>query len=335
MILVTGGTGLVGSHLLYFLLREGEKVRAIYRTSRKLKEVKKVFKFYTNEAETLFNKIEWVEADITDIPSLNEAFKDITKVYHLAAFISFNTKHYPILKKVNIEGTANIVNFCLSQGIKKLCYASTIATLGSSVNASLINEENEYNPDGKNSVYAITKQAAEMEIWRGAQEGLETVIVNPGVILGSGLWNSASGSILKSVAKGISYYTPGGVGIVDVQDVVKVMVSLMNSEIKNESYILVSKNIYYKELLTLLAKQLNKKPPKKTIAKWMLLFFSNIDWLSKKLFGTKRKLLKSTVESLYNESFYDTSKIKMDLNFTFIPYKKTIERVAQDYLMES
>ncbi len=334
MILVTGGTGLVGAHLLYSLINSGEMVRAIHRKSSDLNAVKNVFSFYTNNSEILFNKIEWMVADITDVPSLNKAFKDITYVYHAAAYISFNPRHYPILKKVNVEGTANIVNFCLSQGVKKLCYVSSIATLGKSTNGKFTTEETEYNPEDNNSVYAITKYNAEMEVWRGTQEGLNCVIVQPGVILGSGIWNSASGGILRSIYNGIKYYTMGGVGIVDVQDVVQAMTSLLKSSIKSENYILVSKNISYKDLITKLAINLNKKPPQKSIAKWKMLLFSNIDWFSNKLFKTKRRLLKATVASLYKESFYNASKIENDLNFVYTDFEKTIERVTRNYIRD-
>jgi len=227
MILVTGGTGLVGAHLLYSLINNGENVRAIHRKSSDLEAVKNVFSFYTNEPEILFTKIEWMVADITDVPSLTPAFKDIDYVYHCAAYISFNPRHYSTLKKVNVEGTANIVNFSLSHNVKKLCYVSSIATIGKTANGSLITEETEYNPEEDNSVYAITKYNAEMEVWRGTQEGLDAVIVHPGVILGEGIWSSASGGILRTVYKGVKYYTTGGVGIVDVQDVAEVMISLL------------------------------------------------------------------------------------------------------------
>ena len=120
MILVTGGTGLVGAHLLYTLLQKHEKVRATRRASSDLREVKRVFALYSENSESLFIKIEWVEANITELPALTRAFKDITTVYHSAAFISFNPKNYNALKKANIEGTANVVNLCLANNIKKL-----------------------------------------------------------------------------------------------------------------------------------------------------------------------------------------------------------------------
>ncbi|MCF6306734.1 MAG: NAD-dependent epimerase/dehydratase family protein [Flavobacteriaceae bacterium] len=334
MILVTGGTGLVGAHLLYALINNDEKVRAIHRKSSDLEAVKNVFSYYTNEPDLLFNKIEWMVADITDVPSLAEVFKGIDYVYHCAAYISFNPRHLPVLKKVNVEGTANIVNFSLSEGVKKLCYISSIATLGNTTDGSSITEETEFNPEDKNSVYSITKHDAEMEVWRGTQEGLDAVIVHPGVILGEGIWSSASGGILRTVNKGVKYYTTGGVGIVDVQDVAKAMIALLKSTIKNDHFILAGENIGYREFLTKIAENLHKKPPIKSIAKGMMMAFASVDWFLNKLFKTKRKLLKATVRSLYNSRSYDASKIEKNLDFTFTPYQKTIERVCRNYLRD-
>tara|TARA_R110002072_G_scaffold85225_3_gene193095 strand:- start:59925 stop:60932 length:1008 start_codon:yes stop_codon:yes gene_type:complete len=335
MILVTGGTGLVGSHLLYFLLKENNSVRAIHRNTSDLQAVKKVFSYYTEASEEIFKKIEWIEADITDIPALTLAFKDIMYVYHAAAYISFDPKHYRKLKKANIEGTANVVNLCIQNKIKKLCYVSSIATLGKSENGSLVNEATQWNPEEDHNVYSITKYGAEMEVWRGTQEGVDAVIVNPGIIFGSGYWNSGSGVIVKMANKQIPFYTSGGSGIVDVKDVVSIMIKLMKSEIVNKNYILVSKNISHKELLSELAMLLQKNPPRNYISKWILVLFTKIDWFLNKIFGTKRKLLRATVDSLYNQSFYDTTRVKTDLNISFTPYKETLERVSLNYSKES
>ena len=332
MILVTGATGLVGSHLVYRLASQGETVRALYRTPSKLNTVKDVFKYYTPNYQSIFDTIEWVQTDITNIPQLIQAFKDIDYVYHVAAYISFNPKRYAVLKKVNVEGTANVVNIALINGIKKLCYVSSIATLGSTSGDALITEKTEYNPEVNNSVYAMTKYAAEMEVWRGTQEGLPAVIVHPGVILGVGHYSSASGSIIKSVYKGINRFTSGGVGVVDVNDVVAIMIRLMKSDIINDHFILVGTNYLYKDLLTDLANALGKKPPSKAVSKKMLLFLSKLDWLSNVLFSTKRKLFKTTVHSLFEKEFYDASKVKKLLNITFTPPEDTITTVCSHFL---
>ncbi len=331
MVLVTGGTGLVGSHLLYFLLKKEVPVRAIHRKTSNLTSVKEVFSYYSEDSEALFDRIQWVEANLTDVPALTIAFEGITQVYHAAAYISFNPKHFRKLQKSNTEGTANIVNLCLVNNITKLCYVSTIATLGSTDDDSLISEETHWNPEENNNVYAITKYGAEMEIWRGTQEGLDAVIVNPGVILGSGHWNSASGFIIKRASHGEKYYTGGGVAVVDVRDVVRALILLMESAVKNEQFILAGTNLYNKDLLSRLAINFDITPPTKEIAKWKLMLLSKIDWISCRLFGTKRKLLKAMVHSLYKVSFYDGSKIENTISFSYTPIEKTLTRIVSDF----
>ena len=331
MILLTGGTGLVGAHLLFTLIDNNEKVRAIYRKTSDLNAVKKVFSFYTSEVDRVFDKIDWQLADITDILSLEVVFKNIDYVYHCAAYISFNPRHFKTLKKVNVEGTANVVNFCITEKVIKLCYISSVASLGKTENESLITEECEFNPNDRNSVYSITKHQAEMEVWRGSQEGLDVVIVQPGVIIGEGIWSSASGGIFRTIAKGLKFYTPGGIGIVDVKDVVTAMIYLTKSELKNQAYILVGENILYKKLLTKISNKLHRKAPKLLISKTLMLSFANFDWVLNKLFKTRRKLLKSTVRNLFKRSFYDSSKITTTMNFNFRDLDKTIERVAGNY----
>lgn len=328
MILVTGGTGLVGAHLLYFLLKEGTPVRAIHRKDSNLNSVKNILALYTSESDILFDKIQWMEADITDIPALTKAFEDVTYVYHCAAIIDFNPSSYRLLKKINVEGTANIVNFCLAKNVKKLCYVSSVSAFGSAMQGNLIDETTYWNPDERNDVYSITKYGAEMEVWRGTQEGLDAVIVNPSVILGISPSAGGSGTIIDLGARGIPFYPTGGGGIVDVQDVVRAMILLMNSDIKNQQYLLVGENIYYRDLLTQLANLFGKKPPKRKLSKSFMFFLSSMDWLFSNIFGSKRKVVKATVRSMFNTSFYDTSKIKKELDFEFTPTKETLERIA-------
>lgn len=338
MILVTGGTGLVGSHLLYMLLSKGLQVRAIHRNTSSFKNVKKVFNYYTSvsNAEILFNKIHWHEASLNDIPSLTQAFINITNVYHCAAYINFNPKEYTVLKKTNIEGTANIVNLAILNKVKKLCYVSSIATIGNTLDGSLITEDTYFNLEENNNVYSITKYSAEMEVWRGTQEGLDAVIVNPGVIFGSGFWETGSGVIMSIGSKGVSYYTSGSIGVVDVIDVVKAMQQLMESSIINKRFILVGSNFTYKDLLTKLANGFNNKPPEKAISKWKLIAASNLDWLANKLLGRKRKLFKATIDSLYTTSEYNGSTIEKAIpSFSYTPFNETLKRVIPRYKSES
>lgn len=328
MILVTGGTGLVGSHLLYFLLQENKEVRAIFRKNSNLLAVKDIFSLYTEEVENNFERITWVEADLIDIPALKEAFLGITRVYHCAAFIDFDPAKYTALKKINVEGTANIINFSLANNVEKLCYVSSVATFGKTIGQKLISETSYWNPAEKNSVYAIAKYSAEMEVWRGTQEGLDAVIVNPGIILGASPHSEGSNLLIELGAKGIPYYPSGGMGIVDVRDVVKAMILLMNSNIKNEQYILVAENISFKNILTKFAILFGKKPPTKKLPKGIMFFLSNLDWVGSKLFGIKRRFVRSNIRSMYKKSYYDNSKIKQELNFKFTELEETLKRLV-------
>jgi len=336
MILVTGGTGLVGSHLLYTLVSNRQNVRAIYRRKKTLKRVAHVFSYFSKDADNLFNKIEWVEADLNDIPKLQKAFEDITYVYHCAAFVSFEPDKYHQLRKINIEGTANIVNLCISHSIKKLCYVSSIAAIGHHEDYSkLITEQTAWNPEDNNSVYAITKYGAELEVWRGSQEGINTVIVNPGIILGAGYWKGgSSGNLFRQIHEGMSYYVNGVVGYVDVFDVVGTMISLMNNNIKNQNYILVSENLSFKDFQYKVANSLNVNPPKKEAKPWLLNIAWRLDWLRHKLTSSRRSFTKHTAKSAMSVTKYDNSKIKNTLGFEFKPIDQSIKDVCELYLRD-
>ena len=340
MILVTGGTGLVGSHLLYKLISTNESVRAIYRHEHKRELVKRVFAYYTQDYETHFSKIDWVNADITDVPRLAEAFEGIDYVFHCAAFVSFEPNKYHQLRKINIEGTANVVNLCVANNVKKLCYVSSIAAVGHHADdTKLITEETHWNPEDDNSVYAITKYGAEIEVWRGTQEGVDVIIVNPGIIIGPVPthrgWNSdSSGSLIKKIYKGFPYYTNGVTGYVSVNDVVTAMHLLMQSELKNERYILVSENLSFKDFQEKAAKSLNITPAKKEAKRWLLEIAWRLDWLNHKLFGKRRKLSKQMTIAARSMRLYDSSKLKNVLDFKFQSLEDTIKNVGQLFLKD-
>lgn len=335
MILVTGGTGLLGAHLLYNLVRNNEKVRAIYRSERKLALVKNVFATYPTNMPSLFEAIEWVEADILDIPALMDAFQGITHVYHCATFVSFEPDKEALLRKTNIEGTANIVNLCISNAVKKLCHVSSIATLGKSLNNETITETTDWNPEADNNVYAISKYGAEMEVWRGTQEGLDAVIVNPGVILGAGIWHFGTGNLFKRTKKGLKYYTAGTVALVDVSDVVNAMILLLNSSIKNERFVLVAENWTYKQFLQALAKSVNATPPKKIASSFLLNIAWKLDWLKHKLTGKRRQLTKHLSKSLRSETYYSSEKFKAAFSYNFKAVETTISAIGTTFLKQN
>ena len=336
MILVTGGTGLVGSHLLYNLIKNGNEVKAIYRRKHKLESVKKVFSYYSDDFEALYNKIDWFEADITDIPALEKVFKDVKHVYHCAAFVSFEPDKYHLSRKINIQGTANIVNLCISNNIKKLGYVSSIAAIGTNIDSQVfVNEETPWNPEEDHNIYEITKYGAETEVWRGSQEGLDVVIVNPGIILGPGYWRSgSSGSIITRIYKGLPYYTKGSSGYIDIWDVIKAITQLMNSNIKNERFILISENLSIEDFQLRVAKALNVKPAKKEANGFMLEIFWRLDWLNHKLTGKRRRLSKQFAKTLRTKRYLENSKIKKALNFEFTPVNESISKVCEFFIKD-
>ena len=331
MILVTGGTGLVGTHLLASLVQKHDKIRAIHRNSSNLEAVKKVFSFYFDDVSSQFSKIEWIEADITDVTSLEKVFEEVTHVYHVAALVSFNPKEYYLMRKINIEGTANIVNFSIAQKVKKLCFVSSIAAVDKTPKNGLIDETGDWTVEANNYGYAITKYGAEMEVWRGTQEGLDAVIINPGIILGSGCWDTSSGKIFTQVDKGLKFYTEGITGYVSVKDVVKSMVKLTESTIKNERYILVAENRSLKDILFQISDAFGKKRPSIKVTT----LFAEITWrllyIPSKLFGTEAKLTKQTAKSIHNKYHFSNNKIKQAIRIGFEPIDEVIKEVCANF----
>ena len=328
MILVTGGTGLVGAHLLLHLIDNGEKVRAIYRNVTSIEKTKSLFATY--KEESLFEQIEWIPADITEVPSLEIAFQNIDTVYHCAALISFDPKDEDILRKTNIEGTANIVNFCISYGIKKLCFVSSIATLGDLLpHEKFITEETEWNPEKYHNDYAISKYGAEMEIWRGQQEGLPVIIVNPGVILGPGFREQGSGQLFTKVKNGLKFYTLGSTGFVVVTDITRIAHQLMQSEIKNERFTLIAENSVFRDILNTMADSLGVQRPEIHAKPFFMEILWRLDWFVSNVFQQKRKLSQATARASYSKNIYSNEKIKDRLKTDFIDVHQYIKDISK------
>lgn len=332
MVLVTGGTGLVGAHLLLHLIENGENVRAIYRTQNNIQKTKSVFELY--KKTDLFEKIEWLEADILDVPSLETAFSGIDYVYHCAALISFDPKDEELLRKTNIEGTANMVNFSIAKGVKKFCFISSIAALGDlAAHETYITEETDWNPEKPHSDYAISKYGAEMEVWRGLQEGLDVIILNPGVILGPIPKNKThiqgSAELYIKVANGLSFYTLGSTGFVTITDVVKTASELMKSDIKNERFTLIADNIVFKNILNTIADALKVKRPSIHATPLFMNFLWVADGIFSTLFFQKRRLTKATAKASYSTNLYSNEKIKTALGTVFQDVHEYIKDVSR------
>ena len=332
MILVTGGTGLLGSHFLFELLKEGEKVRATCRSSSNLDEVKEIFRYYTDEADELLSHIQWIEADMLNYPEVFEALEGIEKVYHCAATVSFDPAHRAKMIRDNTLGTENIVNAALERGIKKLLHVSSSSAIGKAPDASLANEGMIWTESPSNTGYSISKFRSEMEVWRGIQEGLNAVIVNPTIVLGPGFWNKGSSKIFSRVDKGLKYYSNGITGYVSVWDTVKASIILMKSDINGERYILSSENLTYRNVFDMVAEALGKQKPTVEGTQFLTELAWRADWVKSKLLRLgKLTFSKENIRVSRSVARFDNAKIKNAIDFEFEPIQTVVDRIADYY----
>ncbi|NNC95503.1 MAG: NAD-dependent epimerase/dehydratase family protein [Chitinophagales bacterium] len=321
-ILVSGGSGFVGSYLIRSLIDKGYHVRGIRRKQSNLQML-----------GDYASKVEWAIGDVLDVTFLDEVMKDVDKVYHSAAVITFIKKEMPQMYKINIEGTANMVNAALSNGIEKFLHVSSISAFGRSENSQMLIDENTEWRDGKyNTNYAITKHNAEREVWRAQQEGLNTVIMNPATILGACDWSGGTGAIFKKLADGLKFYTTGMNGFVDVRDVVEIAYRLMESDISNERFIVSSQNIEFMKLFELIAKGLNIPPPKIQAGPFLNGFAWRMDRLKYWLTGIKPVITPETARMASHKFKYDNSKLKSYLNYEFIQIEETVALTCAKFL---
>lgn len=325
MILVTGGTGLVGSYLLHSLISDGCEVKALHREGSSFAVTKRIFGYLGTNSNELFDRIHWVKGDILDIHSLEEALKGVDEVYHCAAIISFNPSEKAKMIKSNIDGTANLVNACLAQHVRKLCHVSSIAALGRADNDGFIDEQTQWKASKNNSGYAISKYGAEREVWRGAEEGLDVVIVNPSVILGAGEPTKSSVRLFHTIRKHSLFYVEGMNGYVDVRDVVKIMRRLMDSSIVNKRFVLNSQNLTYRELFTDVADHCKTALPKIKIPGFMLSLAWRIEKIRSRITGKLPLVTQETVRTSAHNYRYSSNAVKKTLNLEFIPVRQTID----------
>ena len=332
MIFVTGGTGLVGAHLLYELCKAGKKVKALKRKTSNLGQVRKTFAYYTDDAQQLFETIEWVDGDILDYFSLEKLLKGVTEIYHCAAIVSFESKERQRMISNNVEGTANLVNAAIENGVKKICHVSSIAALGKMQNGDPVTEETNWVPSKKNSAYSESKFYSETEIWRGIEEGLDAIIVNPSIIFGPANWENGSAKIFKTIWDGMKFYTKGVTGFVDVFDVVRPMIKLMDVEnfesCKNQRYILSAENLSYQQVFAQIAETLQK--PKPTI--WASDFLMGFVWRAATFaswFTRKPSLITREAATGRNAvNNFDGSKIFRMITHEYLPIAESIKKTA-------
>jgi len=335
MILVTGGTGLVGSHLLYDLVQKEVPVRALKRSEPSLAAVRKTFSFYCSNPDELFSRIEWVEGDICDMASVEDALEGVDTVYHSAAIVSFNPRDREQMLRVNVEGTANVVNACLVKNIRKLCHVSSIATLGRNSTRDLVTEETHWKTSPENSWYAISKYGAEREVWRGAEEGLNVVVVNPSLIIGPGDWTKGSIVVFRMASKGLKFYTSGKTGYVDVRDVSAAMIRLMESNISGERFILNGANLPFRSFFDMMHLQFGKPEATVRVGSFLAGLGWRVEKIRSSLLGKEPVITKETAEAANYSYEFSSQKIKTALGFEFIPVEQSVKEICGFFKKEN
>jgi len=331
MILVTGATGFLGTHLIHELAVRGFQVRAIYRKQENIAGVWDLISWLWGDADSCKSMVEWVPGDITEPYSLHRLMDGINKVYHTAGLVSFSTGNGRQLHQINTIGTANVVNMCLEQGVEKLCHVSTIAALGQEEYPLLADENTPMNPAKPISAYARTKYLAETEVWRAIHEGLTAVIVNPSVILGPGAGRKSLGALFDRIRKGLRYFPGGASGFIDVRDVVRLMVDLTESQVSGERFILSAENRNHREIIGMVAEVLGKTPPDSEVKPALMAAVKLINGLLKPFggIGVSYEDLKMASE----KSAYSNRKICERMNATFIPIHSSVEQTVRCYIL--
>jgi dihydroflavonol-4-reductase len=325
MILVTGGTGLLGAQLLFDLTNSGEKVRALKRETSRMDTINLLFE----GQQHLFQNIEWVNGDVTDYFTVREAMKGVKEVYHCAALVSFIPSEKNKMMKINSEGTAHIVNAAMEEGVEKFCYASSVAALGRVDENTVIHEKFAWKPSKYNSNYAISKYNGEREVWRAIEEGLNAVIVNPTIIIGAGDWKTGSSQMFGQINKGFRFYSEGINGFVDASDVTKCMIVLMDRNKFGKRFIIVSENLSYHSVFNMIADSLGKKRPGIKVTK----FLSGLGWrleaLRTFILRNQPMITKETANNSQLHWYYSNEKIKKEIGIEFMPIKESVKRVAK------
>jgi dihydroflavonol-4-reductase len=317
MILVTGATGFLGSELARQLVQQGNSIRCTKRGSSVIPKI----------LSTYQQQIQWVDADMMDIFALEDALEGVTQVYHCAAWVSLRQADKQPMIRANVTGTANVVNLCTQLGIR-LLHVSSIAAIGTALAGEMITENNHLEETTENDGYAISKLESEMEVWRGIAEGLNAVIVNPSLIIGPNAGTEGSGQLFEIVRKGFKFYTTGTGGFVDVEDVAKCMITLMNGSIQAERYIISAENLTYKTVVTDIANNFGIKPPATLATPWMMGLAWRGSAIVAALTGKAPAIDKISAQTASQTRVYDNSKIKVAIGIEFKPIDKTVKEVC-------
>lgn len=329
MVLVTGATGLLGRVIVLELLKKGYEVKASKRPTSDLKEVEQSFSYYVENGQEYFDKILWVDVDFEDQTSIAEVLVGVDEVYHCAAMVSFNPKEGKQTMKTNVTLTENLLYCCDPKTVKKFLYISSIAVLDLFNEKGELDESSDFNSKVDHSWYAISKHAAEMEVWRASAEGLNTVIVNPGIIIGSGNWKGSSGKLFETFEK-YAYTFSGSSSYVDVRDVAQFSIELMEGNYFAERFVLVSGQKKFADFAKMVRDKLKLSAPKVLSDQLLngVSFLRHVGFLVPPL----KMLSKTNIEAVTSHTVVSSEKVQKLLNKSFIPVEESIAFHLNNYI---
>lgn len=312
-IFITGATGLIGSFICRRLIENGYAVRALRRAGSDLSLV-----------NDISNQITWVEGNILDTVALTEHLLGVDGVVHCAALVSYDGRDETPMHKVNVEGTANLVNASLRQGINYFLHVSSVAAIGRGKDEKRIDETHQANAEEFNTAYARSKHLAELEVWRASSEGLPVAIINPSLVLGPGQWSQSSTKIFKYIWDENRFYMDGLANYVDVRDVATVALRLLKSRITGERFITSAGSIPYTELFDMIAQSFNKKPPTTRVNPSLIPLASLADSLRARLTGRPQLITNELQQIASNTHIFDSTKVQQTTGITFNPLENTV-----------
>jgi dihydroflavonol-4-reductase len=322
MIAVTGANGLLGSFIVRKLLEHGESVIALKRAGSDISLLADIEK-----------KITWREADVLNPVELQDALEGVTKVIHAAAVVSFNPRRASFVLDTNVQGTRNLLFECQARNIERFVHISSVAALGRQKGQKLIDETNQWVDNPMNSVYAESKYLAELEVFRSQEEGLNTVVVNPSVILGPGDWHKSSAQLFRYVWKEKPFYTDAYLNYVDVRDVADITYRLLKSgQISGQRFVLNAGKISFEEFFSKVAVRLNKKAPGIKLGSTLLKLAARAEVIRTWFTGEEPILTRETARLAGTEFLYSNTKIKNTLGVEFQPIDNSVDWCCEHYI---
>jgi len=318
-LLITGGTGFLGHHLIKKLVALGFTDIRVLKTK-------------DDKAELLsgFN-IEYTDGDIRDYEQVKIAVQGCQVVFHLVGMISYWDKMNKLQYEINVLGTKNIVKACLDNNISKLVYVSSNAAVGN-LSGKLADENIEYNLGKLKVNYCDTKHLGEMEVLNGVKQGLNAVIICPASMYGDGdIRRIHSDLIFKFDGIFGRINIPGGLAVVDVDNVADAMIKAWQKGKIGERYLIVGENLTFKQIRATIAKALGRKTPDINLSIWFLKILSYIFITISAITGKKPKLTPAMVNFFTLDFWFDNSKSIRELDMQYTPFDQSIAKAVKWY----